>query len=295
MRCLLLLCALLVCVTGARAAVTLEDDEGRTLSLAAPAQRIVALAPHVAELLFDAGAGDKLVATVTHSDYPTAALDVPQVGDHTRLDVERIIALQPDAVVAWGGGNPQVVIEHLRELGLPVFVIEPHNLEDVARHLELLGRLAGTEAAARAAAAAYRRELAALRARYAGRSAVTVFYQIWHAPLMTVGGEQIITEVINLCGGRNIFAGLRSLAPTVSVEAVLAADPALIVTTSDKPIAEALSIWRAWPKLRAVRVGQLVTLSPSNLSRATPRLLSGARQMCEAIEGARVVPWRRPQ
>ncbi len=286
------LCLLLCCAATARAAVTLVDDQGQALTLGAPAVRIIALSPHVAELLFDVGAGGKLVGTVSRSDYPAAARNVALVGDHARLDVERIIALNPDAVVAWGGGNPPLDIERLRQLGVPVLVLEPRHLDDVARHLELLGQLAGTETQARAAAADYRHGLAALRERYAGRSMVTVFYQVWHAPLMTVGGEQIISEVISLCGGQNIFAALRSLAPTVSVESVVMADPALIVTASDQPVAQALANWRAWPMMRAVRIGQLMTISPNNIARATPRLLQGAQEMCEAIEGARAVPWR---
>lgn len=289
MKALIALCALLSYALTAQARLVLNDDEGRQLHLNAPAARIVSLAPHVTELLFDAGAGDKLVGMVEYSDYPPAARAVAVVGDHARLDVERIVALRPDLVVAWGGGNSPADIARLRRLGVPVFVIVPHHLDDVARHLELLGQLAGSAAAARPVAAAYRRELAALRKRYADRSPVTVFFQVWHTPLMTVGGDQLISEVIALCGGRNIFAGLRNLAPTVSVEAVLAADPELIVTGSEQPAAEVLANWRAWPQLRAVRTGQLAAIAPDDLHRATPRVLRGARALCETLEGARAV------
>ncbi len=287
MKALLVFCGLIVCALAAQAQVVLTDDEGRQLKLNAPAARIVSLAPHVTELLFDAGAGTKLVGTVEYSDYPPAARAVTVVGDHARLDMERIIALRPDLVVAWGGGNSPADIAGLRRLGVAVFVIVPRHMDDVARHLELLGQLADSAATARPVAADYRRELAALRKRYADRPPVTVFFQVWHTPLMTVGGDQLISEVIALCGGENVFAGLRNLAPTVSVEAVLAADPELIVTGSEQPAAEALTNWRAWPQLRAVRNGQLAAIAPDDLHRATPRILRGAQALCEIMEDTR--------
>ena len=273
--------------SAAAAALSVQDDEHTTLTLAAPAKRIVSIAPHLTELLFDIGAGARVVGTVNYSNYPATARAVPLVGDNGRLDFERILGLKPDVVVVWGGGTPSADDARLRQLGLPVFVIAPHRLEDIARHLELLGVVTGLEGNAQRAAAAYRHDLADLRRRYAGRAPVSVFYQVWQTPLMTIGGGQIINEVIELCGGRNIFAALPTLAPTVAVEAVLAANPDVIITSSEQPAAAALAAWKKWPQLRAVRTGQLLTISGDDMARATPQLLHGARRLCELLDAAR--------
>jgi len=284
-RCLFALCLCLVAATAD--ALTLLDDERHALTLSSPAQRIVSLAPHVTELLFDIGVGNRVVGTVNRSDYPAAARAVPRISDNGRLDMERVLALQADVIVAWGGGNPPADLARLRQLGQKIFVIAPHRLDDVARHLEMLGALTGTDDAARRAAADYRRALAALREQYAARASVSVFYQVWQTPLMTVGGDQYISEAIALCGGRNIFAQLGTLAPAVSVEAVLAADPAVIITASEQPADVVLAAWRAWPQLAAVRNGQLLTLDTDELARPTPEIVHGVRRLCELIDGAR--------
>lgn len=282
-------CLYLCLITNAAVALSVHDDEGRELKLTQEAQRIVSIAPHITELLFNIGAGTRVVGTVNRSDYPPAARAVPRVGDNGRLDMERIVSLKPDVVVAWGGGNPPKDLERLRQLGLSVFVISPHRLDDVARHLELMGDITGMKAQAQRAAADYRRQLATLRTGYAGRTPVTVFYQVWQTPLMTIGGEQIISEAIALCGGQNIFAELPTLAPTVSIEAVLAKDPEMIITASEQPAAQVLANWRSWSQLRAVRHRQLVTISGDYMARATPIILRGVQRLCDIIDKARAV------
>ncbi len=277
---------LLWCCVLARAEIVVTDASGRTLRLPAPAQRIVALSPHLAEALFAAGSGDRLVGTVRHSDFPPAARGVPIVGDAGRVDLEAVLALRPDLVLAWQSGNAQVQLERLRALGLAVFVFEPKRLEDVAVQLEDLGRLAGIGSVP--AAVAYRDRLKVLAAAQAGKAPVKVFYQIWHAPLMTVGGTQIISDLVRLCGGVNVFAGLSAVAPTVSVEAVLAADPEVIVASgSGEANPEQLAEWRRWPRLAAVRRGNLHVIHPDLVQRHTPRLLDGAEQLCLALDDAR--------
>ena len=282
-------CLYLCLITNAAVALSVHDDEGRELRLTQEAQRIVSIAPHITELLFNIGAGTRVVGTVNRSDYPPAASAVARVGDNGRLDMERIVSLKPDVVVAWGGGNPPKDLERLRQLGLSVFVISPHRLDDVARHLELMGDITGMKDQAQRAAGDYRRQLATLRAGYAGRTPVTVFYQVWQTPLMTIGGEQIISEVIALCGGQNIFAELPTLAPTVSIEAVLAKDPEMIITASEQPAAQVLANWRSWPQLRAVRHRQLATISGDYMARATPMILRGVQRLCDLIDKARAV------
>jgi len=279
--------ALFLQVAALRAEITLHDDRGRDLTLERPAQRIVSLAPHLTELLFAAGAGAMLVGTAALSDYPPPARDIPVIGDSAAIDVERIMALKPDVVLARMSGNPPAEIARLEQLGLRVFATEPRSLAVIADDIALLGRLAGTERTAAAAAAQFRGDVAALRREYQGRRKVSVFYQVWHEPLMTVNGNQVISEVIDLCGGRNIFAGLKTLVPSVSLEAVLAADPEAIVTTSEQPAAQALGIWRRWTQMRAVRNGNLLVIPPDEISRPTPRLLIGARRLCEQLDRVR--------
>lgn len=278
-----------------QAQIALRDDSGRELRLARPAQRIVTLAPHATELVFAAGAGARLIATVEFSDYPPEARRLPRVGGYETLDVERIVALKPDLVVAWGSGNPQAVIDQLRALGLPLFVSEPRSLDDVARALETLGRLAGSEATADRAAAAFRRRAAQLGARYAGRPPVKVFYQVWDQPLMTVNDAHLIGKVLKLCGGTNVFGSLPALAPTVDVEAVLAADPEVVIGSEEAGARnDALDAWRRWPRLAASRGGNIFQMPPDIMVRHSPRILDAAQIVCERLEAVRAARTARP-
>jgi iron complex transport system substrate-binding protein len=275
------------------AALDVRDDAGSELRLARPARRIVSLAPHVTELLYAAGAGSRLVATVEYSDYPPQAATLPSVGSAARLDLERIAALAPDLVIGWASGNPAGQLERLRRLGLPLFLSEPRRLEDIARNLEMFGRLAGSEAAADAAAAAFRSRLATLTRNYAQRPAVRVFYEIWDQPLVTINGRQIISDVLRLCGGENVFAALPVLAPAVAIEAVLAADPEAIIASGASAERPAwLDAWMRWPALTAAARGNLFAVDADLMQRQTPRLLDGAGQVCADLEAARA---RRPR
>jgi len=209
--------------------VSVIDDRGTRVTLAAPAQRIVALSPHLAELAFAAGAGNRLVGAARHSDFPPAVRDLPQTGDAARVDFERVALLKPDLVLAWSSGNPAGDLARVEQLGFAVFVTEPARLADVPRLLRAIGELAGSRPAAEKAAAGFEREIATLRARNAHAARVRVFYQIWHKPLLTVNGAHVISDVIALCGGENVFADLSQLTPTISLESVLAARPEVIL------------------------------------------------------------------
>lgn len=287
MRLLVACLALLGAVAISRADMVFHDDRGRDVVLSQPAQRIISLAPHLTELVFASGAGGKLVGVAEYSDYPEAARQLPVIGNSAALDVEHILTLRPDLVLGWRSGNPPGEIAKLEKLGLRVFVTEPHGLDDIAAQIALLGRVAGTQILADTAAAQLRRDLDSLRQEYQGRRKIRVFYQVWHEPLMTINDKQIIGEVITLCGGENIFGSLGSLVPTVSLEAILAADPDAIVTSSEQPAAEALDGWRKWPQLRAVRNGNLLVIPHDDISRATPRLISGARNLCQQLDHVR--------
>lgn len=268
--------------------VEIDDDSGTPVRLERPAQRIVSFAPHITELLFAAGAGPQVVGVVAYSDFPPEAQSLPQVGSYTKVDLEAVAALRPDLVVAWQSGNRDAHLDRLRALGIPVFINEPRSLDDVARSLEKLGRLAGTDTVAAAAAQAFRERHAALAARYRERPPVRTFYQIWNRPMMTVNDEHLIADVIRLCGGRNVFAGLATLAPAISVEAVLAANPeAIIASGMDEARPEWLDQWKRWPELAAHANGHLFFVPPDLLQRHTPRILDGATRLCEQLESVR--------
>ena len=284
----MLTAALVLGSAAAVAEIRLSDDAGRSLSLKQPARRIVSLAPHLTELLFAAGAGGQLVGTVEYSNYPRAARNIPRIGDSAQLDLERIVALKPDLVLVWRDGNAQRQLEKLLHLGIPVFYNEPRRLPDIARAIEQFGVLAGTEAVALPAARAFSARVAQLRRRYADGAPVNLFFQIWDQPLMTVNGEHLISDVIRLCGGRNLFAGLKPLTPEISVEAVLAADPEAIVgVTSEPGQAGNLDAWKQWPRLKAVAGGNLFVIDSDLISRNTPRILDGAEALCAHLAAVR--------
>ncbi len=253
---------------------------------AAPARRIVSLAPNLTELVYSAGAGEKLVGADSSSNYPAQVRALPRVGDAFQVDYERLLALRPDAVLVWDTGTPEPVIARLRQLGLRVERVSISNLGAIADALRQIGALAGTLPAARAAADAYLAEIAWLRAGRARVAPVTVFYQISASPLYTVNGRHLISEVIDLCGGRNIFADIEQLAPPVSIEAVLERDPQVILTATGAQ-GDPLAVWQRWPQMRAMRSGNLYTVDADHLARATTRIVQGAREVCTVLDRAR--------
>ncbi|CAI08203.1 probable substrate-binding periplasmic (PBP) ABC transporter protein [Aromatoleum aromaticum EbN1] len=282
------LCLCLLLAAPLRAELVVEDDTGRHVQLAQPAHRIISLAPHVTELLFAAGAGERVVGVVDYSDFPDAAKALPRVGSYSNVDMEAIAALRPDLVIAWRSGNRDAHLDKLAALGIPVFLNEPRTLDDVARSLETFGRLAGSEQAGHDAAELFRARRTELARRYAKRPPVPLFYQIWDDPLMTINDEHLISDVIRLCGGRNVFGALAQLAPAIGVESVLAADPEAIVASGmgdARP--EWLDRWKRWPGLAASRAGNLYFVPPELIQRHTPRILDGAAQLCEFLDAAR--------
>jgi iron complex transport system substrate-binding protein len=274
---------------GANAApVHLVDDIGATVVLPRPAQRIVSLAPHLTELLFAAGAGARVVGVGAYSDFPPEAKGLPRVSDSALLDLERIVALKPDLLVVWQDGNSPQQLQRLASLGIPAYASRLGSLADIASTIRRLGQLAGTEAAAQARAQAFEQSLAELRQRYAGRRELRVFYQIWHRPLLTVNDRHLISESLQLCGARNVFGTLGALTPTVSEEAVIAADPDAIVTGSVDPRgADNLDVWRRLKTLRATRQQALLSVDPDTLHRSSDRIVDGVRELCEKLETVR--------
>lgn len=268
--------------TPAVADIRLEQAGPEALHLQEPATRLVSLAPHLAELVFAAGAGDLLLATVAYSDYPAAAARLPRIGDAFRFDLERILSLKPDLVLAWDSGNPASALLALENLGLRVWHVEINRPEDIADTLEAIGAATGHEASAAIAAQSLRARLDALRRQYAGRPPVRYFYQIGARPLYTVNGKHLISQSLSLCGGENVFAGINALAPQITHESVLQANPEALLAgrlegSDDEPLAQ----WREWPRLQAVQKQAFFYLNADHMNRATPRLLDAVEQACQ--------------
>lgn len=266
----------------AAGAITVRDDLGHDVSLPMPAARVISLAPSVTEMLFAVGAGATIVGTSEFSDFPDAARDIPRIGRHDKLNLEEIVALGPDLVIGWHSGNPRDEIGHLRELGLTVYLSEPRDLDSIAVSLERFGQLTGHTEAGLAAARAFRSRMEQVFPQHLTRAPVGVFYQVWDVPLVTLNGKHLVSEIIRRCGGRNVFSDLPVLAPTVTTEAVLAADPEVII--GGMLDADRTGLWRDWPGLRAVRNGHIYAVSADLMHRHTPRLLDGAAQMCGILK-----------
>lgn len=268
------------------AAISVVDDANHVVTLPAPAQRIVSLAPHATELLYAAGAGSHIVGVSQYSNYPPAAKRITSVGGSAALDLERIVTLKPDLVVVWESGNSAAQIEKLRALHIPLFESDPRNFETVATSLERLGQLAGTATTGHAAAQAFRTRLQTLAATYQHRSPVRVFFQIWRHPLMTLNNDHMASAVIRLCGGENVFGQLPQIAPTVSIESVLQENPeAIIATTSGNE--NIRSDWQRFPKLAAVARGNLFAIDVDWMTRGGPRILDGAEILCKQLDQVR--------
>lgn len=288
----LALALLPVLAVPASAGITVVDDAGARVTVAAPARRVIALAPHITELLFAAGGGGQVVGAMNYSDYPAAARALPLVGSDTRIDLERLIALQPDLLVVWQSGNTARQLEQLKQLGIPLFFSEPRTLEQVATSIERLGALLGTTPQATLEAGRFRTSIARLKARYAGQAPVRVFYQVWDQPVYTLSDGHIIGDVIALCGGVNVFGGLKVTAPSVGIEAVLAQNPEAIFGGLPHDEADiGIAMWQPYQRLLAVQRKNLFRLDGVLLTRPGPRLALGAAQLCEKIALARQ---RRP-
>jgi iron complex transport system substrate-binding protein len=276
-----------VCVcASARADINVRDDDGNLVTLKKPAQRIIAMAPHVTELLYAAGGGDKIVGTVTYADYPEAAKLLPRVGDNRQVDLERVIAMKPDLIVVWMHGSSERQVEILRQLKVPIFHSEPKKLDGIADSLIRLGQLMGTESVANAAALEIRGQFAAMAQKYGKRSPVRLFYQVWDKPLYTLSNGSIVSDAMRLCGGVNIFGDLAVTAPVVGIEAVLQADPEAIFGTAEKNYG-GVNLWRQYPNMQAVKRDNLFTLNGELLNRAGPRMVPGTQALCEKLDIAR--------
>lgn len=284
----LLLAACLLWAGGVRGGVVVEDDLGHRFEAQAPVRRVVSLAPFITELVYAVGAQQLLVGVSEYSDHPPAARSLKRVANAFAVDYESILALRPDVVLTWGSGMGYGVRRRLTELGLEVVTLEPRLLADVARSLRLVGRLTGRGREGEQRALEFEGRIARLRARYAGSPIVRVFYQIADRPIMTLNGGHLVSEVIALCGGSNVFRELAPLAPVVSLEEVVLRDPDVVIVSSElRHQAAVIERWAALPGFRPARDGHLYATDSDLLDRQTPRLVQGAEQLCELLDRVR--------
>lgn len=270
------------------AEISVTDFAERTVTLQSPARRIVALAPHIVENTFSAGAGDRLVGVVSHSDYPEAAQRIARVGSYQSWSLEAIVKLKPDLVLMWSSGNGMKTLPALERLGLNVYVSEPRQMQDIPATIRAIGKLAATQTSSEQEAQRIDNNLAELAAQYRAENPVSVFYQVWHAPLQTLNGDHLISDVIELCGGYNVFSDAASLAPKINIESVLRRNPEAIVASGmDAARPEWLDRWKAYPSLTAVRNDALFFVHPDHIQRPTARILLGARVLCEQLASMR--------
>ena len=269
--------------------LTVTDYAGRQVILQKPAKRIIALAPHIVENIFSAGAGDLLVGVVGYSDYPEAAKKIVRVGNIQGFSVETIVALKPDLVVVWPSGHSANIAQTLIDLGLTVYLDEPKKLEQVAKSIIDMGILTHREMHARRVANDYLDTLQQLKTHYSGRQSVTVLYQVWNDPLQTINGEHIISDVIRLCGGVNVYHSEPVIAPKISLESVIDRDPQAIVASGmgeERP--EWLDQWQRWKALTAVKRQHLFFIPPDFIQRHTVRILKGAEGLCQQLDEVRI-------
>jgi len=270
------------------AAIKVVDDSGRTVELDFPAKKIISLAPHITESLYAAGAGKKIIGAVSYSDYPEEAKKIPRVGGYPTIDIERIVSLQPDLVIAWASGNNSKQIEKLMSLGLTVFLSEPRYPKDIANTIKRFGMLAGTSDVANKKHDDFLSHYDSLKKRFSDKEKVKVFYQIWNKPLMTISGEHLISNIIELCGGENVFSGLKTITPKISLESVIAEKAEVIVSGGmGKERPDWLDDWKSWLEMPAVKNQHLYYIDPSLMQRVGPRILNGAEKLCAMFDKVR--------
>jgi iron complex transport system substrate-binding protein len=281
-RLVLLLCCLAACTKAGDSPVPPMPE--------APAGkselRLVTLSPHLAELVWSVGAGDMLVGVSAYTDYPVMFASLPVVGDAFALDQERLALLRPNLLLAWESGTPRHVVDELVQRGYRVETVRTASVADVGAALRKIGSLTGYDESADEVAFAFEREMSNLAKSYSGAESVRVFYQVSQRPLYTVNGSHYVSDLIETCGGRNVFAGLSDLAPMISVEAVLERDPEALLASEDAGPA-VFSDWDRWPQLAANTYANRFIMPADEIGRATPRLLIAAKAMCGALERAR--------
>ncbi len=253
-----------------------------------PYQRIISLAPHITEMLYSAHAGDKIVGVVSYSDYPKEALSKPIIGGYNAINLEKIIQLNPDLILGWTSGNRPKDIQRLKELGFHVELFDVKALEDIPERIEQLGQLAGDAKKAQQTAQTLREMLTKVRQTYQNRTPVTSFYQIWHQPIITMNGDQFISQAIAACGAQNIYHDLPKLTASIGLESLFKRNPQLFLLGGQASFQQDwLKFWQKYPNLKAVKNQQIYLLNNSHYQRPTARLVHALESLCLKIDQAR--------
>ncbi|TDV47272.1 vitamin B12 transport system substrate-binding protein [Pseudomonas graminis] len=246
---------------------------------AGAAQRVVSFAPSLTEIVIELDAADLLVGVIDGGPRPEPVLGLPSVGRYGQLDIERLLSLQPDLLLLWPGSVSAAQRDQLKRLNIPTYTAEPHTLNKLADQIEQIGERLGRADRGRQVAADFRQRLAALRERYRRDVPLTVFYQVWDPPLYTVGGGQIISDALTVCGARNVYDDLKLPAPQVSLESVLQRDPDVILASD----AALLPAWKTWSQLKAVKAGRLIAVPDKGLERASGQMVAAVAKVCSMI------------
>lgn len=273
----------------AKETIMVVDDDGNQFEFTHPVSRIVSLAPHVTELLFAAGASTQIVGTVSFSDYPEAAKTIPLVGSYNKIDIEAVLSKKPDLIIAWSSGNSKDQLEKLGQLGLNVYISEPKQFTGVAENIRKMGKLLGTEDVANQVSRKFLEDLNLLKKQYPENKKVSVFYQVWNDPLMTISDAHLIGQVIKFCSGYNVFGDLPVISPRVSIESVLKENPDVIIAGMAEGREGWLKQWNKWNVIKAVKNQHVYPINADYVTRQTPRVLLGIRKMCEHLEKVRTI------
>jgi len=257
-----------------------------SIPFAAPAQRVISLSPHTTELAYAAGLGKQLIAASDYSDYPEAAKSLERVANYRGIKLERIVALKPDLILAWKGGNPPRAMEKLTQLGFTIYYSNPLELEDIPQSIEALGQYSANPQQAKRIADGFRHTLDKLKTQYNNQRPVRYFYQLSNTPIITVADKSWPSQVFALCGGLNIFADSPAAYPQVSEEQVVVRQPEVIFTTPHA--GTKTSIWKKWQgKLPAIDNQHFFTLQADWLNRPTPRTIKAVEQVCDRLNQVR--------
>ena len=263
------------------------DDENNTVMFDGPVERVISLSPHATELLYKAGATNQILATVSYSDFPEAAKALPRIGSYKKLDLESVIKLKPDLIVAWKSSGSLDQVNELERLGYKIYFSEPKDFKGIAENIIKFGRILGTGNIAAERANSFLNELNTLKLTYKNLKPVSVFYQVWNNPLMTINKDHLITNVIDLCGGRNVFGELFARAPRVSIESVILKNPQVIIIGMSDNRKGWVKEWYKWDVLQAVKEKHVYTVNADYIVRQGPRVLKGAKKVCEILENVR--------
>ncbi|OEF95350.1 vitamin B12 ABC transporter substrate-binding protein BtuF [Vibrio splendidus] len=266
--------------------LSFAEEAPRTQEKVQPAQRVVSLAPHATELAYSAGLGDNLVAVSERSDYPPQADKLEKVANYQGIKVEKIIALQPDLILAWPAGNPPRELAKLEQFGFNVYYSKTKSLDSIATNIEQLSQYASDTSIGENNAKQYKEQLNALRLKYKDAEPVSYFYQLSEKPIITVAQGHWPSEVFEFCGSRNIFEDSASPYPQVGIEQVVLRKPQVIFTSQHA--IENGTMWQTWQnEIPAVAQNQIWSLNSDWINRPTTRTLQAIQQVCDFFDRAR--------